>query len=101
GLWAQWMLLEAGGGLRAPGDSVLFSCDGLGFSFDTLGHWWYRQAPGSRLESVSYTRHDSSVIQYGPSVQGRATVSQDQFQQKASLTLRALNPKDSARYFCA
>ncbi|NXS93243.1 HV03 protein, partial [Jacana jacana] len=97
----QVRLVEAGGGLRAPGDSVLLSCRGSGFNFAELAVLWYRQAPGGSLEWLSYIRYDSQYIQCGQSVEGRATVSRDNSQSKASLSLRALHPQDSAHYFCA
>uniref|UniRef100_A0A8V5GPP4 Uncharacterized protein n=1 Tax=Melopsittacus undulatus TaxID=13146 RepID=A0A8V5GPP4_MELUD len=50
GVWAQVRLEETGGGLRAPGDSVLLSCRGYGFRFAIAGVRWYRQAPGGRVD---------------------------------------------------
>ena len=100
-MWAQLRLVEAGGGLRAPGDSVLLSCRGSGFDFGSFNLWWYRQAPGGSLEWVSVISYDSSVIRFGQSVEGRATASRDNSRSEASLSLRALHPRDSARYFCA
>ncbi|KAF1599771.1 Ig heavy chain V region 3, partial [Eudyptes chrysolophus] len=97
----QLRLVGAGGGLRAPGDSVLLSCRGSGFNFENTAVWWYRQAPGGTLEWVSFIWSDSSDIQFGQSVQGRATVSRDNSRSESSLSLRALHPRDSARYFCA
>ncbi|NWS78682.1 HVC33 protein, partial [Crotophaga sulcirostris] len=101
GLWAQPRLMEDGGGRRAPGDSVLLSCRGSGFTFGIAAVWWYRQAPGARLEWVSVISYDSSIIDFGSSVQGRATASLDNSRSEASLSLRALNLQDSACYFCA
>ncbi|XP_061876050.1 Ig heavy chain Mem5-like [Colius striatus] len=101
GVWAQLRLLEAGGGQRAPGDSVLLSCRGHGPDFGTSTVRWYRQAPGGSLEWVSLIHFDSSLIRYGAAVDGRATVSRDNSRSEASLSLRALSPGDSARYFCA
>ncbi|XP_061876049.1 uncharacterized protein LOC133629423 [Colius striatus] len=101
GVWAQLRLLEAGGGQRAPGDSVLLSCRGHGSDFGTSTVRWYRQAPGGSLEWVSLIHFDSSLIRYGAAVDGRATVSRDNSRSEASLSLRALSPGDSARYFCA
>ncbi|NWQ72480.1 HV335 protein, partial [Neopipo cinnamomea] len=101
GLRAQWRLEEAGGGLRAPGESVLLSCRGSGFDIMLYGIYWYRQAPGGRPEWVSVISHDSSFTRNGPAVEGRALVSRDNSQSKSFLSLRALQPRDSARYFCA
>ncbi|XP_072741937.1 uncharacterized protein [Ciconia boyciana] len=50
GVWAQLRLVEAGGGLRVPGDSVLLSCRGSGFTFENYEVLWYRQAPGGSLD---------------------------------------------------
>uniref|UniRef100_A0A8C3JC50 Ig-like domain-containing protein n=1 Tax=Calidris pygmaea TaxID=425635 RepID=A0A8C3JC50_9CHAR len=96
----QLRLVEAGGGLRAPGDSVLLSCRGFGFNFQDYGVRWYRQTPGGSLEWVSYI-HLNSVTQFGKSVEGRATASRNNSQSESSMSLRALRPWDSARYFCA
>ncbi|KFP95079.1 Ig heavy chain V region 3, partial [Haliaeetus albicilla] len=101
GLWAQLRLVEDGGGLRAPGETVSLSCRGSGFSFGLYAVWWYRQAAGGSLEWVSYINHDSSFIRFGQSVQGRATASRDNSRSEFALSLRALHPRDSARYFCA
>ncbi|NXX97857.1 HVC33 protein, partial [Centropus bengalensis] len=100
-LWAQLRLMEAGGGLQATRDSVLLSCRGTGFTFERQTVWWYRQAAGARLEWVSSISYDSTVIKFGPSVQGRATASRDNSQCETSLSLHALNSEDTAVYFCA
>ncbi|KFQ30875.1 Ig heavy chain V-III region NIE, partial [Mesitornis unicolor] len=101
GVWAQLRLVETGGGLRAPGDSVLLSCRGSGFAFGSYRIWWYRQAPGGRPEWVSFLSYSESTKQYGAAVEGRAEVSRDNSRSESSLFLRALRPSDSARYFCA
>ncbi|XP_039421659.1 Ig heavy chain Mem5-like [Corvus cornix cornix] len=100
GLWAQLRLQEAGGGLRAPGDSVTLSCRGSGFA--TFGSvWWYRQAPGGSPQWVSFISTDSSVKKSEPAMEGRALVSRDNSRSESSLSLRALGPRHSAQYFCA
>ncbi|KGL96146.1 Ig heavy chain V region G4, partial [Charadrius vociferus] len=90
-----------GGGLRAPGDSVLLSCHGSGFDFQNHYVRWYRQAPGGNVEWVSWISHFSSKVQFGPAVEGRATASRDNSQSQASLHLHLLHRGDCAHYFCA
>ncbi|NXY26377.1 HVC33 protein, partial [Atrichornis clamosus] len=101
GLWAQRRLEEAGGGLRAAGDSVTLSCRGSGFNFRHYAIWWYRQSPGGSLEWVSVISYDPTVVFFDQSVQGRASISRDNSQSEAYLSLLTLQPQDSARYFCA
>ncbi|NWU97109.1 HV03 protein, partial [Upupa epops] len=99
-LWAQQSILESGGGLREPGDSVLLSCQAFGFRFEISGVRWYRQKPGGSLEWISIISSDSSVIQFAQPLEGRANVSRDNSQFVSSLSIWALQPRDSARYFC-
>uniref|UniRef100_A0A8B9P7P5 Ig-like domain-containing protein n=1 Tax=Apteryx owenii TaxID=8824 RepID=A0A8B9P7P5_APTOW len=101
GVGAQVRLVEAGGGLRASGDAVNLSCHGSGYNFETFAVHWYRQSPGDRPEWVSYISSDSSFIQHMPALEGRATTSRDNPRAEAFLSLHALHPQDSARYFCA
>ncbi|NXS23780.1 HV103 protein, partial [Mystacornis crossleyi] len=61
----------------------------------------YRQAPGGRLEWVSWISHFSSQIQFGPAVEGRATASRNNSHSVASFSLHLLHTGDCARYFCA
>ena len=102
GLWAQPRLQEAGGGQRAPGDSVTLSCRGYGFSFEGFYIYWYRQAPGGSLVRVSsISSHSGTYVYYHAAVQGRATISRDNSRSEAYLSLWSLQTEDSARYFCA
>ncbi|NXK79706.1 HV03 protein, partial [Amazona guildingii] len=99
GVWAQIRLEETGGGLRAPGDSVLLSCRGYGFRFADTSVWFYRQAAGGTLDWVSYISFDSSVAKFVQSVESRASASRNNSHSESSLSLRALQPQDSGRYF--
>ncbi|NXN80965.1 HV348 protein, partial [Bombycilla garrulus] len=97
----QLRLQEAGGGLRGLGDSITLSCRASGLTFENHYVRWYCQAGGGSLEWVSWISHYSSLIQFGPAVEGRATASRDNSHSEASLSLHLLHARDSARYFCA
>ncbi|NWW13167.1 HV349 protein, partial [Oreocharis arfaki] len=102
GLWAQLRLQEAGGGLRAPGESVTLSCRMSNRTFGGYSIRWYRQAPGGRLEWISFiSSPKGSMDDYGAAVKGRAKISRDNARSEAHLSLQPLQPQDSARYFCA
>ncbi|NWS78451.1 HV348 protein, partial [Crotophaga sulcirostris] len=101
GLWAQLRVEETGGGLRAPSDSVFLSCRASSFDYGYYALWWYRLAPGARLEWVSYIDYGSEVIKFARSVEGRAMASWEYSQSELSISLHALNTQDSAHYFCA
>uniref|UniRef100_A0A8B9S411 Ig-like domain-containing protein n=1 Tax=Apteryx owenii TaxID=8824 RepID=A0A8B9S411_APTOW len=84
------------------GDSVQLSCHGSGFTFKDFDICWYRQAPGSSLEWVSYISSPlGSTEKYSAAVEGRATVFRNNSQAKVYLTLHNLQFQDSAQYFCA
>ncbi|NWX14940.1 HVC33 protein, partial [Aegotheles bennettii] len=108
GVWAQLRLVEAGGGQRGarssvpPGDSVLLSCRGSSFDFKNFIVLWYRQAAGGTPEWVSMISSLSGTLKhYRAEVDGRAIASRVTSLPEATLSLLALNPWDSAHYFCA
>ncbi|XP_074413471.1 uncharacterized protein LOC141731465 [Zonotrichia albicollis] len=102
GLWAQPRLQEAGGGQRAPGDSVTLSCRGSGFTFEDRSIWWYRQFSAGTLEWVSYiSRPKGTTKEYGAAVMGRSEMSRDNSRSEVYLSLRSVQARDAARYFCA
>ncbi|NWV48964.1 HV01 protein, partial [Daphoenositta chrysoptera] len=100
GLWPQLSLDEASGALRAPGESVTLSCRISSSTFEGFSTRWYRQTPRGSLEWVSLIDHLGNVKKYGAAVEGRAAASRGSNQSQPSLVLWALDPSDSARYFC-
>uniref|UniRef100_A0A669QFI1 Ig-like domain-containing protein n=1 Tax=Phasianus colchicus TaxID=9054 RepID=A0A669QFI1_PHACC len=88
------------GCVRAAGESVQLSCQGSGFSFGSYAVQWYRQALSDHLKWLSFISTGSDVLS-SPELEGRSSVSRDNSRSVSYLSLRALRPHDSARYFCA
>uniref|UniRef100_A0A8C5SJH5 Ig-like domain-containing protein n=1 Tax=Laticauda laticaudata TaxID=8630 RepID=A0A8C5SJH5_LATLA len=93
-------LVESGGEVRRPRESLSLSCQASRFTFSYYEMGWVRQAPGKDLEWVAFIYDDSSKKFYSDKVKRHFTISRDNSRSQLYLQMSSLKPEDTAIYYC-
>uniref|UniRef100_A0ACB8EVP8 Uncharacterized protein n=1 Tax=Sphaerodactylus townsendi TaxID=933632 RepID=A0ACB8EVP8_9SAUR len=101
GVFSEVQLVESGGDIRRPGESLFLTCKASGFTFDSYDMIWVRQAPGKGLEWLAYISNLAVTLTYADSVRGRFTISRSNPSNTLHLQMNSLEPGDTALYYCA
>nr|6X1V_H Chain H, SC44-8 Heavy chain [Oryctolagus cuniculus] len=91
---------ESGRGLVQPGGSLTLTCTASGFSIDSYGFSWVRQAPGKGLEHIGYLTAGGRAF-YASWAKSRSTITRNTNENTVTLKMTSLTAADTATYFCA
>nr|NDP12714.1 immunoglobulin mu heavy chain [Bos taurus] len=100
GVLSQVQLRESGPSLVKPSQTLSVTCTVSGFSLDSNGVVWVRQAPGKALEWVG-TIGTTGHTWYDPSLKSRLSITRDTSKSQVSLSLSSVTHEDTATYYCA
>nr|NDP10459.1 immunoglobulin mu heavy chain [Bos taurus] len=100
GVLSQVQLRESGPSLVKPSQTLSLTCTVSGFSLNSYGVGWVRQAPGKALECLSGMSGYGN-IHYNPTLKSRLSITKDNSKSQVSLSLSSVTIEDTATYYCA
>uniref|UniRef100_A0A8C0HCH1 Ig-like domain-containing protein n=1 Tax=Chelonoidis abingdonii TaxID=106734 RepID=A0A8C0HCH1_CHEAB len=99
-VYSQVSLVESGGGVKKPGETLRLTCTVSGFSLTSYEVHWVRQPTGKGLDwlGVIWT---GGVTAYSNALKNRLSVTKDNSKSQVFLQLTGLQPGDTSVYYCA
>nr|NDP12593.1 immunoglobulin mu heavy chain [Bos taurus] len=100
GVLSQVQLRESGPSLVKPSQTLSLTCTVSGFSLNSYGVGWVRQAPGKALEWVGDIRGGGSTC-LNLALKARLSITKDNSKSQVSLSVSSVATEDTATYYCA
>nr|NDP10505.1 immunoglobulin mu heavy chain [Bos taurus] len=100
GVLSQVQLRESGPSLVKPSQTLSLTCTVSGFSLNSYGVGWVRQAPGKALECLGDISSDG-ITDYHRALKSRLSIAKDNSKSQISLSLSSVTTEDMATYYCA
>nr|NDP12949.1 immunoglobulin mu heavy chain [Bos taurus] len=100
GVLSQVQLRESGPSLVKPSQTLSLTCTVSGFSLNSNGVIWVRQAPGKTLEWLGGICIGGNT-NFNPALKSRLSITKDNSQSQVSLSVSSVTPEDTATYYCA
>nr|NDP09417.1 immunoglobulin mu heavy chain [Bos taurus] len=100
GVLSQVQLRESGPSLVKPSQTLSLTCTISGFSLDSYGVNWVRQAPGKALECLGGI-NGGGYTGYNPALKSRLSITKDNSKSQVSLSMSSVTTEDTATYYCA